>query len=682
MTATSSEIMIDDKEIADSLYLHDKKQYPYIVNRVADICLTKFVELIFRNKFGDPLRLQPFQSVMLDMMWNKKFPMALACRGAGKTFMIAVYCLLKTLLIPGSRVVIVSGGFRQAKFTFQYMDELIKASPILQEAIRKNHPGNAFGVKFATDKVYLKVGTNTDITGIPIGDGTKVRGMRATCLICDEVASIDDHVFDTAIGPFLSVQADPSEAVMVEEFLDKLKRMGADPGVIQLVEDSKRMKGNQLILTGTATYQFNHFYRRYEAYKLFAESKGDRKLIKAGLQIQSGEAKIAITDEQLDLWETLYKEYAIFRLPYDAMPKGFLDAAIIATHRAIMDPVIFGHEYECAFSKDSNGFFPRSIVDLASPGKIKDGEERKEDEVHYELYGDPHAVYVMGLDPARHNDNFGLVVLKIENRTAKCVYVDAWDKTDWIKSIKKIREVLHRFPNVQRIAMDSGGGGDTVRDLLANAKMLKQGERPIIDIEPEAEHRAIPDAVRILEMINFHTWSAPANHALRSDIILKNVMFPGRVDDDVIMFRHAKLLKEDSSPFDVDDPKDVQLMEHINDLLYGVDDDEGSPISLGNVRETQAMVDELCTIVQTVTEKGSETFGLQKLSDQPEGLDIRRRDRYSALLLAAHAAREVMGHGLDTGYGVAGGSPGMVLGQRKHGGGRYRPMQNRGGIVY
>lgn len=673
---TLSDLSIEASEIEKLLKLNDPAQHPYITNNISEACLGKFVELVFRNQFGDPLRLLPFQRVMLHMMWHKKFPMVLACRGAGKTFMIAVYCLLKCLLIPGTRIVIVSGGFRQAKFTFQYMDTLLKNSPILAETIRKYHPGNDFGVKFATDKVYLKVGPNTDITGIPIGDGSKVRGMRATTLICDEVASIDDSVFDTAIGPFLSVQADPAEAVLVQEFITRLRNLGANEDVVRLVESSQRLKGNQLVLTGTATYQFNHFYRRYEAYSIFAKSGGDKKKIKEGLQIQAGESKVTVTEDMLDLWSELYKEYAIFQLPYYAMPNGFLDNAVVATHRAMMNPIIFGHEYECKFSKDTNGFFPRSIIDLASPGKGEEGE------VHYELYGDPHAQYVMGLDPARHNDNFGLVVLKLEGGIAKCVYAEAWNKTDWGKSVKRIRDVMKRFPNIVHIAMDAGGGGTTIRDLLANAKMLQEGERPIIEIDPPDEFKAIPNAVRILEMVNFHTWSAPANHAMRSDIVLKKLMFPGRVDDDVIMHRHAMLLK--GTPFDHELPQDAMVMDHLNDLLYGTENDDGEVVTMGVWRETQAMIDETCTIVMTVTEKGSETFGLPRLSEQAEGLDIRRRDRYSALLLAAYAARQVMGHGHQRVTQTLGGSPNMILRDMPshRSGGHYTPMRKKGGIAY
>lgn len=676
MSTVTSKIVTEDKRIRDSLYIHEDKEYPYIVNRVANLSLTKFVELVFRNKFGDPLRLLPFQSVMLHTMWHKKFPMVLACRGAGKTFMLAVFCLLKCLLVPGTKVVIVSGGFRQAKFTFQYIDELIRNSPILQETIRKFHPGNEYGVKFATDKVYLKVGHNTEITGIPVGDGSKVRGMRATTLVCDEVASIDDQVFDTAIGPFLSVKADPAEAVITQDFINRLKQLGANEGIIERIEEQRRSQGNQLVLSGTATWQFNHFFRRYEAYNIFANSKGDAKAIKEGLRRQSRDGTLSVSDDMIERWKRTWHEYAVFRLPYYAMPDGFLDSDIVANHKATLDPVIFGHEYECRFSKDTNGFFPRSIIDEASPGK------GNPDEFHYELYGEPGFQYVMGLDPARWNDNFGLVVLKLHGTTAQVVYCESWNKAKWEVSIRKIRDVLNRFPNIVYMACDKGGGGDTIQEMLASAKYLKEGERPIIEIEPTDEYKAIPNAIRMLEMVNFHTWSAPANHALKRDIIMKNVLFPGRLDDDIVMNRHAKLLL-DSPEFDYDDQEHVMCAEHINDLLYGTENDEGEPITLGVYREMQELTNELCTIVQTVTEKGTETFGLQKISDQPEGLDVRRRDRYSALLLASHAARTIKGHGHEKAWGKAyGGAPQDIL-NKSHGRAlNHRPMNRKGGVVY
>jgi len=673
--AVLTDLLIDPTKIHDVLQLDDQETSPFIINHISDVCLAKFVELTFNNKFGEPLVLTAFQRVMLHMLWTKKFPMVLGARGMGKTFMLAVYCVCKALLVPGCRIVVVSGGFRQAKFVFGFIDELIKNSPILQESLRKVH-GNDFGVKYATDKVYIKVGHNTDITGIPIGDGSKVRGLRATILVCDEVASIADEVFDTAIGPFLSVHANPAESVMLVEFIEKLQRMKAAPHIIKMVEAAQNKQGNQLILSGTATYQFNHFYRRYCAYMTFAQSGGDRYVIKEGLQLQAGEKKVIITEDMLDMWEVAYKEYAIFQLPYEGMPRGFLDEVLVATHKAIMDPVIFGHEYQCRFSKDTMGFFPRSIIEHSSP------KPPEPNEVHFELYGDPHGIYVMGLDPARWNDNFGLVVLKVEGGTARLVYCDSWRKEEYGVSVTRIRQVMARFPNIVHIAMDTGGGGYAVQEMLANAKLLEGDERPVVEFEPDDKYRGIPNALKILEMINFHTWAAPANHSMKGDITLQNLLFPCRLDDDRILLNHSKLLKKDGTPFDHTDMEDAVIIRHLQDLLYGTETDENEIITAGLQREFNSLIDEVCTIIQTTTEKGSETFGLPKLMDQSEGLDIRRRDRYSALLLAAHAAREVRGHGHPMMESPLGGTPSMILREQKGYGMGYKPMQRKGGVYY
>jgi len=53
--------------------------------------LAWFVEKIFNNHQGKPLKLEAFQQVMLDMCWYKKFPMILATRGAGSSPMTYVY---------------------------------------------------------------------------------------------------------------------------------------------------------------------------------------------------------------------------------------------------------------------------------------------------------------------------------------------------------------------------------------------------------------------------------------------------------------------------------------------------------------------------------------------------------------------------------------------------------------
>lgn len=639
----------------------------FIVPRIGELCLPMLVRLLFNNKDGDPLELEPFQCVMLHQLWTKKFPMILACRGAGKTFMLAVYAMLRALLCPGSKIVIVGGGFRQSKLVFGYIEELLRASPLLQETVTKFH-GVRNGVKYATDRVSLRVGPTSEIIGLPVGDGSKIRGVRATVLIADETASISETVFDVAILPFLSVKANPAQAAKLKRFTNRLERLGAQGPVVDFVKATQAV-GNQLILSGTASFEFNHFYKRYCVYKLFAESKGDMKYIREALAIQNTGKKTEFSQADLERYASTWHEYSIFQLPYHAMPEEFMDEDIVASHRATMSPVLFGQEYECKFSKDTNGFFPRSLIYEATP------EVNTPDEVQYQVIGNPNKRYVMGIDPARWNDNFAIVILELDGARARVVYCESWRRTDWPKSVKRFRELLNRF-NVVYVAMDQGGGGDHFADLVANADYLEPGEHPITRFDWD-EHKMIPDRVDLIEMVNFHTWSKEANHAMYSDIRTKRLLFPGQVDEHQVMNQALTAVEVSGD--------DAELWKfQLLDMIHGTTDHNDDIVTLGVVREVESMVDETCTIEQQVTDKGNETFGLPKLSDQPEGLDVRRRDRYSALLLAAFAARQIRGTGFEPKIAPpVGGTPSQIMASRNiFGGGGYRgPEIGPGGVV-
>lgn len=627
----------------------------HFVPRISKKSLTVLARLLMCNKFGDPLELEPFQSVMLHLLWTKKFPMVLASRGAGKTFMLAIYALLRTLLTPGAKVVIVGGGFRQSKLVFGYIEEIVRVSPIIQETIKRYH-GLKNGVKYATDKVSLKVGENSEIIGLPVGDGSRIRGIRATHLICDETASINESVFDVAIAPFLSVRANPAQAAKVERVIKRLVDLNADEKVVDFIR-RQQDTGNQLVLSGTASYEFNHFFRRYSVYKMFAESKGDFDTIKEALILQNQGHRTSFTNADITRYSRIWNQYAIFKLPYYAMPDGFLDEDIIASHRATMSPIIFAQEYECEFSKDTYGFFPRSMIEGARP------DPESSDAFQFELYGDPSARYVMGVDPARHNDNFAVVVLRIDGAKAKVVFCDSWSRTDYLKSVKRIRQLVDRF-NIIHIALDQGGGGDHIADLLASADYLDpdEGEFPITTIDND-EHKLVPGKRDLVELVNFHTWSREANHAMRSDISTKRLLFPSYIDEDKIMDTSIDILGLGLESLDVQDRMRFKLL----DMLHGETDHQGNLVTMGVVREIDAMIDETCAIELSVTDNGTERFGLPKLDDQPEGLDIRRRDRYSALLLASYAARKTYGTGFKPRSPSAiGGLPHEILQNSNH----------------
>jgi hypothetical protein len=605
--------------------------------------LSWFVQQVFRNQQGKPLKLLPFQQVMLDMLWNKKFPMVLATRGAGKTFILGLFALLKALLIPGSKIVIVGAGFRQAKLVFKYIEQLYEASPLVKEAI--SHWG---GPKYGSDAARLRVGLS-EIQAIPIGDGEKIRGLRATTLIADEFGSIPEEIFDIVIKPFTAVHINPEERAANVSFMERLVRLGADDKLIDAIQSTQGF-GNQVIVSGTPGYRHNHFYKRFVIYKLFIQSKGDAKALKRALE----EKTLAITgqhqeaaEEDLVHAEKTWHHYAIYQLPYTAIPTGFLDEDNIRSDRAAFPKTRFAMEYLAQFPEDSDGFIKRSWIQRATPKGPEDIP------VYPELYGNPRETYVMGLDPARWNDNFGCVVLKITDRGKELVYCNAWERTKFSTSAELIREISKRF-NVSYICMDTGGGGESVREWLCK----KQSDVPdgeLIWVIPEQMAKFCDKAdisspgYKILEMVDFSpSWISKAAHDVEACIEQCNILFPHRADENKVYDQYLLHFgKSDLTEYET---------EKLQADLHGLDDWDADRMtkqygekltpSLGIMQHIDECVNETCAIVRTVTPgAATEKFDLPKLSDQPEGLDMRRRDRWSALMLANYAAKVYMGAG-------------------------------------
>ncbi len=613
------------------------------VFHMASFNIAWFVEKVFNNQQGKPLRLEAFQQVMLLLLWHKKFPMILATRGAGKTFILALYALLRALLVPGSKIVIVGSGFRQAKLVFKYIEQLYESSPLIKEAI--SHWG---GPKYGSDAATLRVGLSS-IQAIPIGDGQKIRGMRATVLIADEFASIPEDIFDIVIAPFTAVHMNPAERASQKRFMNRLEALGADHGLIKAIESTQGF-GNQIIISGTPSYKHNHFYKRYCVYMAFLKSQGDTQRLKRALeeqQLQSTGRWQEISDDDVRHAETTWRQYAVYQLPYTALPEGFMEEDIIRTARASYPGHRFAMEYLSQFPDDTDGFIKRSWIDRATPR----GPEQNP--VFVELYGDPRATYIMGVDPARFNDNLGIVVLKLTERGKEFVYCQAWDRTQFSVSAQRIREIVQRF-NVSYVAMDVGGGGEQIREWLC---------KKVDGVEPHEFIWVIPDQMekytgdklgmsapgrKILDMVDFtSTWISQAAHGVEADIEQGNILFPYRADADSVYNQYMHHFQLNS----ITETEKIRLQQD----LWGVDDWEAEQMSgkigekimptYGVMQNIDECLNETCAIMRMVTPKGMESFELPKLAEQPEGLDMRRRDRWSALMLANYAAKVFLGTG-------------------------------------
>ena len=624
----------------------DKVSPMEVVYHASQHSLAWLIENVFRDpKTNRPLRILPFQMVILDILWNKKFPFLIMTRGGSKSFLLALYACLRAILVPGSKIVIAAAGYRQAKLVFKYIEELYHASPIFQEAVgQKQYP------KYASDAARLQIGQSL-ITALPTGNGDKIRGFRANVLLIDETASISEDIFDVVLVPFTSVHANPVEKAAIAAFIKRIEKLGASQKILELVKNSQDF-GNQIVLSGTGAYKQNHFYKRYAKYKVFIESKGDPVKLKKALEANAlqvtGKTNI-IKQEDIENISRIWHQHAIIQLPYHALPEGFMDIDAINSAKATYPTSRFAMEFLASFPDDSDGFIKRSWIDRATP-------IRPEQPVEVELYGDPRVTYVMGVDPARQNDNIAVVVFKLTSRGKEFVYCDAWNRTEYEFTARKIREVCWRF-NIQYIAMDHGGGGEAVREWLCKKQDSVKDDDLIWVIPDQIEQYgkrsdlAAPGR-KILEMVNFRpTWISEAAHNVEASIEQRNILFPSQASEDQIYKQYLRHFKGE----EMSEAIKLRLQADV----WGIDEWEAEQYKtepmLGVMNQIHECINETCAIMRFVTPGGTESFELPKMADQIEGLDMRRRDRWSALMLANYAAKVYSGHGHKTRTGLPGG---------------------------
>lgn len=526
---------------------------------------------------GSPLKLAPFQSVVLRTMWDKTFPILLMSRGAGKSFLLAIYCLLRAMLVPGSKIVIVAASFRQAKLVFDYIYQIYNFSPLVQQCVSKLITPN--------DRCFMSFGNGiSTITALPLGNGEKIRGIRATDIITDEFASIPEEIFQVVVRGFAAVASNPIEAAEQIAIEDDMIREG-----IMSESDRTKIKGNKIIYSGTASFQFNHYFKLWKIHKAIIESKfiGDARKVNEEFELEEDFS----FEGHLD-----YRDYAIIQIPYTGLPRGFMDEKQISQAYATMPKALFQMEYECQFPTDSDGFFKRSIIDNATPDKNSNG-------FGIEMIGDSRFEYVMGVDPARKTDNFAISILKIiPGKGTKNIYCWTFNNKNFIDCTRKIRELLSKF-NIVRIAMDAGGGGYQVEDLMQNIELIK-GEKPVWRYD-DPEHAKF-EGLHILDIVNFtSTWIADANYGLTSDIEHKRLLFP-----------HRSLAKSGEE----------------EDIIWD---------------EIESQISEMCMIVVTATKTGNQHFDLPQIpTSEKATINVQqRKDRYSALLLSSYAARTYISEG-------------------------------------
>jgi hypothetical protein len=455
-----------------------------------------------------------------------------------------------------------------------------------------------------------------------MGDGSKIRGLRAHIIIADEFASISPDIYETVVSGFAAVSASPIQNVKEEA---KKKAM-MDAGIWnEELEVLNTKMGNQAIISGTADYDFKHFASYWKRYKAIIESKGDRRKLE---EIFKGEVPDSFN----------WKDYSIIRIPYELIPKGFMDDKQVSRAKATIHTGIYNMEYAACFVKDSEGFFRRSLIEscvVSNTQILIDGKPVMFDAT---TRGDPNKEYVYGIDPASEQDNFSIVILEVNPTHSKIVYCWTTNRANFKERQKtglitehdfygfcarKIRNLMKTFKPI-KIGMDAQGGGVAIEESLHDPNKLEEGEVLIWPtIEDKSKDTDDQPGLHILELIQFAKaeWTSQANHGLRKDLEDKALLFPAfdNLTLGLAIEREGKsILEADLNP----------LYDSVSECIL----------------EIEELKNELTTIVMSQTSQGPNA---RDRWDTPEtklghGKKGRlRKDRYSSLIIANMLARQL-----------------------------------------
>ena len=147
-----------------------------------------------------PNFLKTFQKILIWAMIHSDSFCFIACRGIGKTFLVALFSVIKCILYPGTKIVVSSATFKQSKeLVGKITDDFMHRSAMLRSEIERTSTGqNDCGVWFKNGSFLVCRVANEN-----------ARGARCNVLIIDESRLVPKHIIDDIFVPMLNAPRSP-----------------------------------------------------------------------------------------------------------------------------------------------------------------------------------------------------------------------------------------------------------------------------------------------------------------------------------------------------------------------------------------------------------------------------------------------------------------------------------------
>lgn len=136
------------------------------------------------------VHLKLFQKILLVMMNLSTTNVIISCRGLGKTFLTALFCVIRCILYPGTMIVACSKTRKQgAEIIKKVKDILMPMSPMLRTEVEDIQVNQYNSVITFKNGSVVQVCTAND----------NARGLRCNLLIVDEFRMVDKKIYNTVL---------------------------------------------------------------------------------------------------------------------------------------------------------------------------------------------------------------------------------------------------------------------------------------------------------------------------------------------------------------------------------------------------------------------------------------------------------------------------------------------------
>lgn len=450
------------------------------------------------------ITLKWFQKILIYAMMHNNYFMYIASRGQGKTYLTALFCVVRCILFPKSKIVIASATRSQGN------EVLLK----ITEDFMRNYDWGSENLKREIE--YYAVGANKAVIQFRNGSWIKVvtasdsgRGARGNILLVDEFRMVDKDIIDTVLKRFLTAPRQP-------KYLKNPKYKHLLERNLELYLSSAWLKGHW----------------SYEKVKSYAMNMLDDK-----------------------------KKYFVCGLPYQlAIQEGLLIKEQIEDEMSEADfnEMTFQMEMECIWLGDKEGAF-FDFDNINACRRLKTAIYPPSQNVGRKISKVPELEFnerrILSVDIAlmaskskKKNDASAIIInraIPISNKSyqSNIVYLENHEglKTEELALI--IRRLFEQFKCTD-LVIDTNGVGLGVYDYLTqNIYDRENGETykalTCVNDKDMAERCNVEDALKVI-------WSVKANASFNTEIclLLRNGFKDGKISLLVSDFQADEILHE------------------------------------------------------------------------------------------------------------------------------------------